>query len=819
MEGCRNFGTLTAYMIRKALKFILLTFIGLLVLEASFSYSQKKSLAKTQISSSPIITPVIQIDDSNFIIKLKEGSDQSELPSNTSITILKENREKNLVNIKINNNADIVKIKNDSDVDYIEKDYKRSLLVTPSDTYFNSQNNIINGQYDQWDIRKISLLPTTNLSSGWNVSKGSSTTIIAVIDTGVDLTHPDLAGNLLVNSGETAGDGIDNDADGCIDNTIGRNFAVETGHNCADTQDINSHGTHVSGIIGAVSHNTTGIAGICWFCKIMPLKVIYANGFGYDSDISTAIRYAVDYKIAHEVSNTKMIINMSLGGAGFSQTLQDAINYAWNNDVLVVSAAGNFIQASDSYPGGAQHSLSIGSTNYADSISGFSYSDPRIDLTAPGENILSTTPQSFNTGCGGITGSYRCLSGTSMASPHVAGVAALLIDLHYNDATPWTAKDVRAALLKNTDDFGSLGYDNSFGYGRLNAKKVLDATNPNLSSDIIDPLSVLNVPAATVIKGNLQINGTASDDNLYLYTISITDASFGSGVVKQVSGRNNVTSNSLYTIDSTSFSDGNYDIDLAVEDLSGKVTNSNTVRVTIDNNSPSSFSTMAPASSQWVNTLRPTFTWGAPSDISALSYNLVIDGVTVGANLSGNSFTLTNSLTEGSHTWYVQAKDSVNQTSTSNTANFSIDTTPPNAFSVNVSIQGPTPTFTFSTSDNINGSGMANYDISVDGGSYFTTSSPYLNGPLGDGGHTITVRAKDNVQNTTLSTATFSINYRASYLITKADFNIDGKVDLSDLSILAQYWQKNTSQGDANGDGKVDLSDLGVLAQNWQKSF
>lgn len=846
-------------MNRKLLKCIVLILICLSVFYFPVQYSKKKTQANSEQT-----TP---LETQEYIVKLKPNRSKRNGISKFRAKRIRESKDGLIQKVYLTNTSELHTIKNDPDVIYIEPDIKRTVTAEPDDTYFNSSNTLYAGEYDQWDMRKIGLLPKSDSNSAWNITTGSSSVTVAVIDTGVDITHPDLADNIWVNSDEIPNNGIDDDGNGYIDDYHGYNFAIEDSDNsgiigdfegydanndgdffdciqdntvpndgdCDDTfiipcnasngtvqnacqpdadvserfpdligsdpRDWDGHGTHVSGTIAAVSNNTTGVAGVCWTCKIMPLRVVYTHGYAYDSDISAAIHYAVD--------NGAQIINISLGGPGYSQTLQDAINFAWNNNVLVVSAAGNYANPRESYPGAAEHSLSIGATTRSDTTAPFSYPGNRIDVMAPGDSIVSTFIQNISPRptCG-FTGAYFCLSGTSMAAPHVSGIAALLVA--NNDE--WTVQDIRWALLKNTDDIFAMGYDINSGYGRVNAQKALVAT-PALFSDTQAPTGNLTAPASA-LSGTYELKGSAIDENLYMYTIYLSS---GNTVIAQYFGRNSVTNNTLATIDTSEYSNGTYKLSMHVEDFAGNITTSNEVTIIINNAIPGAFSLKSPINNIWINTSKPTFQWNASASSDAITYEVKVDSVSIGNGITSTSFTAPSNISQGAHQWEVIATNTFGQSRVSNSGTFRIDTTPPNNFSINVSIQGTTPTFSFSTNDT--GSGVAGYQISIDGSSYISINSPYQGPSLPDGNHSATIRAIDHAGNITTAQTSFSINYRIPFLKSKADFNSDGIVDLSDLSILAQYWQKSSPLGDANNDGIVDLSDLSILAQNWQKSF
>ncbi len=235
--------------------------------------------------------------------------------------------------------------------------------------------------------------------------------IVAVLDTGVDRSHTDLLGSVWQNSDEVAGDGRDNDGNGYVDDVYGWNFADGN----ANTFDTNGHGTHVSGTIAA-ARNGVGATGIAYEADIMPVKVLGADGSGSDYGVAQGIRYAVD--------NGADIINLSLGSSSYSSTLVSAFDYAAKHDVLIVAASGNEGAASPSYP--ARFSsrydnvLSVGAHDRYNATPSFSNQEGNsgaVQVGAPGVGIYSTIPGNR----------YASWNGTSMATPHVAGLAALMV--------------------------------------------------------------------------------------------------------------------------------------------------------------------------------------------------------------------------------------------------------------------------------------------------------------------------------------------------------------------------------------------------------
>jgi subtilisin family serine protease len=276
--------------------------------------------------------------------------------------------------------------------------------------------------------------------------------VVAVIDTGVDYNHQDLSANIWTNPGEIPGNGLDDDGNGFIDDVRGWDF----NGNDNDPFDDNSHGTHVAGTIAAVGNNEYGVVGVNWTAQIMPIKFINANGSGTVADAIEAIQYAT--------MMGARITNNSWGGAGFSQALKDAIVAADAAGVLFVAAAGNDGENNDIlpfYPASFDVPNIIGAaaTDHFDDLAGFSnYGSSSVDLGAPGVDILSTIPND----------EYDYKSGTSMATPHVSGVAALIMA----EFPALTHDEIKERMLNAVDPLLSLKELVSTG-GRLNANNAL----------------------------------------------------------------------------------------------------------------------------------------------------------------------------------------------------------------------------------------------------------------------------------------------------------------------------------------------------------
>lgn len=291
-------------------------------------------------------------------------------------------------------------------------------------------------------------LNSVNAPEAWQAGYSGEGVVVAVIDTGVNINHSDLDDNIWVNSDEIAGDGIDNDGNGYIDDLYGWNFVA----NNANVADDNGHGTHVAGSIAA-EQNGFGATGVAPDSEVMSIKVLNQQGSGFVRSIARGIRYAVD--------NGADIVNLSLGG-GFSSAIASAISYAASKDVLVVGAAGN---EGANVPGNPaslssqyQNVLSVGAYGSNGQIARFSNgvgNSGAVQVDAPGVSVYSTA----------ANGGYTWLSGTSMATPHVAGLAALTLSANPN----LTAASLRNIIVQTSDQTAG----GSDAQGVVNASRAI----------------------------------------------------------------------------------------------------------------------------------------------------------------------------------------------------------------------------------------------------------------------------------------------------------------------------------------------------------
>lgn len=342
-----------------------------------------------------------------IIVKFKDNVSDSKAKS-LAVKAKDEVKEKtpkfHVIKVKDGNvEAAIAEYEASGDVEYAEPNYTYHASWTPNDTYFS------NGV--QYAPQKVSA------QSAWDITRGSSSTKIAILDTGVDYNHPDLAGKVIKGY-----DYVDNDW---------------------DPMDRHDHGTHAAGIAAAQTNNARGIAGMAPSVSIYAVRVLDANGSGSLDDIANGIYHAVD-------SGAK-VVSLSLGGPSGSTSLQNAVNYAVSKGSVVVVAAGNENTSAPSYPAYYSGAIAVAATDRNDNRASFSNYGSWVDVAAPGVDIASTVRN----------GGYAYMSGTSMACPLVAGIAGLLA------SQGRSAANIRAAI-ENTADYVP-GTGSYYSKGRVNA--------------------------------------------------------------------------------------------------------------------------------------------------------------------------------------------------------------------------------------------------------------------------------------------------------------------------------------------------------------
>lgn len=312
----------------------------------------------------------------------------------------------------------IERLKIDPRVSFAEPNYKA--------TVFEMANDPALLQNLQWGLTKINAAGSS--TSAWNISRGLTSILVAVLDTGIAQNHEDLKGKIISN------------------------------RNCTDSKtsdDLFGHGTHVSGIISANTNNSLGVAGAGYGISLINAKGLGDDGSGYYSWLANCMVWAAD--------NGAKVINMSLGGSADSKMLSDAVEYVWNKGVVLVAAAGNSGNNTPSYPAYYNHVLSVAATDQNDAKASFSNYGKWVDVAAPGVGIYSTLPTTSNTF---KQIGYGYGSGTSMATPFVAGLAGLLFSAGSPNNT-----DVVKLIEDNTDKIPGTG--SNWIYGRINAYQSL----------------------------------------------------------------------------------------------------------------------------------------------------------------------------------------------------------------------------------------------------------------------------------------------------------------------------------------------------------
>jgi len=406
-------------------------------------------------------------------------------------------------------------------VAYAEPNYIASVLAEPNDTYFPSQ----------WGLHNV------EAPAAWDITTGSPEVVIAILDTGVAPEHPDLGDKLVGNV----------------------NF---TDSPTAD--DVHGHGTHVAGIAAAVTNNGMGVAGLGYDSSIMNVKVLGDTGSGYYSWIAAGITWAAD--------NGAHVINMSLGGTSSSQLLEDAVDYAWDKGSVVVAAAGNSGTSSPIYPAYYANCIAVAATDRDDNLASWSSFGDWVDVAAPGELIFSTLKGD----------DYGRKSGTSMAAPHVAGLAALVFTAVSDENGNGRVNDeVQARIESTCDDIGEEG----IGAGRINAARAVGAYDsepepePGVQIAVsAEPSSVseagteITYTYAVSNTGEVDLTGVAVHDDL-LGVITLNDEELAPG--------DSTEGTATYTVTQDDIDAGDYIVNTATVTNDQGVTDSDSATVTV----------------------------------------------------------------------------------------------------------------------------------------------------------------------------------------------------------------------------------------------
>jgi subtilisin family serine protease len=507
------------------------------------------------------------------------------------------------------------------EVDYAEKNQIRKVSdFLPNDPYWKTGY--------KWELTqgKIMYAP-----EAWGVTTGSPSVSIAILDTGVDVTHEDLIGKVVASANFTS---------------------------AATAGDVANHGTHVAGTAAANTNNSMGVASIGFSSTLFNTKVCEDQGYCYDSSITKGITWAAD--------NGAKVINMSFGGVGASSALEDAVNYAWSKGVVLVGAAGNYGNTTLFYPAASQNVIAVAATDVTDQLTPYSNRGEWVDVAAPGDSIWSTVP---NNG-------YNYKAGTSMAAPEVAGLAGLVLTRVTDTNGDGLLNDeVRTCIQTTAEDpnIGGVSLRSLISNGRINAyKAVLCSGSPG---DTTPPtVSITSPTNGSTVSGSVSVAANATDN------VGVARVEF------YVDGNLKNTDSTLpysWSWDSTTVANGSHAISAKAFDAAGNsALDSVTVTVANGDTTPPSTPTSLTASAAAYN--RVNLSWTAGTDnVGVTGYWIVRNGTTI-ASSTINSYSDTNVSPSTTYNYQVIAYDAAgNNSGPSNTATVTTpaapDTQPPTA--------------------------------------------------------------------------------------------------------------------------------------------
>ena len=457
-----------------------------------------------------ILSVYSQDYEHSIILKLKTSSDfnTKNFEFSSEFNQINKNITPSIKELKIDSNNRLIKLsfpknisidsvlsvyKKSGKYEFVEPDfigYGSGVQVSPNDNYFNLQYSLKNdGSFNTNFMSEMNITSVTgsdiNIEGLWDHTKGDEELIVAVVDSGMNMTHEDLKGRFWVNENEIMGNNIDDDGNGFIDDVNGWDFI----NNDNNPSDDHGHGTNVGSIAMATGNNLFGISGVNWNSKIMVVKALDENNSGSYSSMIESIYYAVD--------NGAKVINFSIGGSGYSESLKNAVDYCYNNNVVFVACMMNHDNETTYYPAGFEKAIAVGATDPRDhraspfnwtfgdgSSSGSNFGD-HIDLVAPGLQIAGASSTSDS--------GYGYWSGTSQATPLVAGVASLLLSVN----SSLTIDELKNYLTNSADDQvgnpgeDTPGWDKYYGHGRLNAT---NAVNQVLTTNETDTFKITIFP-------------------------------------------------------------------------------------------------------------------------------------------------------------------------------------------------------------------------------------------------------------------------------------------------------------------------------------
>ena len=574
-------------------------------------------------------------------------------------------------------------------IKFAEPDALIPVDYVPNDTYYSSE----------WHLQ------TLNAPAAWNIASGGGVTV-AVLDSGIDATHPDLAAQLVP----------------------GWNFW----DNNSNTSDVYGHGTKVAGVIGATGNNAMGVAGVAFNSRLMPVRVTDTSGYAAISALASGLTYAADHGAR--------VANMSFAVQSYS-TVITAAQYFMGKGGVVMNSAGNS-GVLDSTPA-SDALVSVSATDSTDTRASWSTYGPYVDVSAPGVGIWTTT----------MGGGYGAVSGTSFSSPVTAAVAALMMS-----ANPKLAPTQIVSLLKSTSvDLGTPGYDTYYGYGRVSAANAVTAAAMGVPSDTQPPTVSISSPAGGTVSGIVPVNVTATDNvGVTRVDLLVNAAAVASDSVAPYG----------FSWDSSALAGTNASLVARAYDAAGNVASSQTVTVTVakaapPDTTPPTVSITSPTSGAVSGTV--SVTTSASDNVGVTRVDLLVNGSVVASDTAA-PFTFswnTASLVGTSPTLVARAYDAAGNSASSQAVSVSVtsgappsnpDTVPPVitfTSPANGSTVGNNVTVSVSAKDNVK---VASIVLSIDGVTVATSNNSTISyrwstRKVKSGLHTITALARDTSGN------------------------------------------------------------------------
>ncbi len=581
---------------------------------------------------------------------------------------------------------------------FAEPNFLAEPMSIPNDYYYDSQ----------WHLPKISA------PEGWDLTTGAADIPIAILDTGVDPSHPDLQAKLLP----------------------GYNFYDRN----TDTADVRGHGTAVAGAAAAISNNGSGVAGVAWRNPILPLRISAPDGYATYSAMASAITYAADHGAK--------VINLSYGGENYSSTLQSAVDYAWSKGAVVVASAANYSTDTPYYPAACNHVVAVSATNTSDQLTTFSNYGNWVDVAAPGVSIYTTSRG----------GGYGAYSGTSFSSPVTAGLLALIFSANPS----LTNQDVLDILTQNTDDLGAPGFDGTFAHGRINVKKSLQAAlEKRQETDTTPPLAIITSPSdGSVVTGGVITVNVSATDNVGVTKVEL----YVNGSLYS----SDTSSPYSFLWDTSQRPDGTYQFYAKAYDAAGNTAQSGSISLNLTrpqtDTTPPVVSITSPSDGSLVTGGVITLNVSATDNVGVTKVELYVNGSLHSTDTSSPYSFLWDSSQrpEGTYEFLARAYDGAGNTASSGPVTLNLrrpDTTPPV-----VTIISPKEGRLFRRKLKIEGSalddsGISRMELLVDGVFTASSISPSMNYVLKGtglprGAHTITLQAVDLAGNVSTSQVT-----------------------------------------------------------------